>query len=280
MPPLVEVYAYRDDASMGPTRWKAHKIFCTTTADQADTPGVAHVVKFCQGRDGAAAMISEVLCAVIYEAGGINTLQPVAVHATPSFAESWNQNTDTDSKIEPGLYFGTVFRDDVMPGPPGKVSQVDSLGELFDIWIFDCWVCNIDRCNLGNVLMSPTRRGTWKMIASDQSDCFCGASSFGSEGWRERMLGRGRCEGILVPECIAHHAGVVGLTPRIQKCRVAMDSFGAAVDQVPPQWWVTAGIDPEEVEETLWERLDRLPQVLRIEEYGEFDYEQFNVPIL
>lgn len=95
------------------------------------------------------------------------------------------------------------------------------------------------------------------------------------------MLGRGRCEGILVPECIAYHAGVAGLGPRIEKCRAAMGSFGAAVDQVPPQWWTVAEIKPAHVEEVLWQRLERLPQILRIEEYGEFDYEQFgNVPIL
>jgi hypothetical protein len=266
---------------MGPTRWKAHKVFCTATAEQTDTPGIAYVVKFCQGRHGAAAMISEVLCASIYAAGGIETLQPVAVHASPSFAESWNQNADAQSAIEPGLYFGSVFRDDVTPGPPTVATQVDDLGQLFDIWIFDCWVCNIDRCNLGNVLMSPTRKGKWRMIAADQSDCFCGASYFGSAGWQERMLGRGRCEGILVPTCIAHHAGVAGLGPRIERCGIAMASFGAAVDQIPPQWWTAAGINPVHVEETLWQRLERLPQVLRIEEYGEFDYEQFNnVPSL
>jgi hypothetical protein len=266
---------------MGPTRWKAHKVFCTTTVEQPDTPGIAYVVKFCQGRHGAAAMISEVLCAGIYTAGGIETLQPVAVHASPSFAESWNQNADSQSTIEPGLYFGTLFREDVLPGPPTSATQVDNLGQLFDIWVFDCWVCNIDRSVLGNVLMTPTRKGKWKMIAADQSDCFCGSSHFGSQDWQERMLGRGRSEGVLVPECIAFHAGVVGLGPRIEKCRVAMRSFGAAVDQVPPQWWVNAGIDPAHVEDTLWQRLERLHQVLNIEEYGEFDYEQFNnVPIL
>jgi hypothetical protein len=226
-------------------------------------------------------MISEVLCTSLFSAGGINTLEPVIVHASESFAESWNQNADASSTILPGIYFGTVFRDEVAPGPPTSPMQVDNWGELFDIWVFDCWVCNLDRCTLGNILMTPTRRGTWQMIAADQSDCFCGASVFGSGGWRERMLGRGSSEGVLVAECIARHAGVVGLRPRIEKCRVAMASFGSAVDRVPPQWWADAEIEPINVEETLWARLDRLAQVLNVEAYGEFDYEQFgNVPII
>lgn len=282
MPPLNQVFAYRDDEAMGPTRWKPHKVFCTTTAEQTDDPGIAYVVKFCQGRNGAAAMISEVLCAGLYRAGGIETLDPVAVHASPSFAKSWNQSVDVNQAIVPGTYFGTVFRGDVLAGPPSSPQQVDDLGQLFDIWVFDCWVCNLDRCLPGNVLLSLRKsKGTWRIIASDQSDCFCGASVFGSDGWQQRMLGRGRSEGIFVPECVAHHRGAAGLALRVEKCRQSMATFGAAVDQVPGEWWTNAGIEPEQVEQTLWGRLERLSQVLRVEDYGEFDYDQFkNIPII
>src|SRR5882757_4077741 len=82
LPPLDQVYAYRDVQSMGPTRWVPRKIFCTARADHADAPGEAFVVKFCQGRDGAAAMISELICGGLFRAAGIEVLDPVSVHAS------------------------------------------------------------------------------------------------------------------------------------------------------------------------------------------------------
>ncbi len=282
MPPLDTVYAYRDDRSMGPTRWKARKIFCTENDQHQDAPGQAYVAKFCQGRDGAAAMISEVLCAAMYRAVGVRVLDPVVIHVLPSFAESWNGTSNPDQAIAAGPYFGTRYLHDVMAGPPTSAQQVDSLGDLLDIWVLDSWVCNIDRLVPGNVLLKLGRNQKWQVIASDQSDCFCGASSFGRANWSEGFVARGASEGIFVTEAIAAASGRAGLQVRIEKCRQALQSFGAGVDQVPPEWWERAQIeDPEQIEQALNLRLDRMQQVLSVEHYGEFDYGQFaNIPII
>ena len=282
MPPLDRVYAYRDQESMGPTRWAPRKVYCTRTPDHQDAPGTLHVVKFCQGKHGAAAMISEVLCRELYRAGGIAVLDAFVVCASSSFADSWNGTPGLPFKINPGLYFGTRYLDDVMPGPPIPYADLEDPGQLLDIWVFDSWVCNIDRPVLGNLLMTPLGRKTrWRLIASDQSDCFCGSELFSNGEWRERMRTRPQAACVKIPEAIADNGGTVAIQNRIEKARVALASFGAAVDQVPPDWWELAKINPEVIEEALLGRLDDLPRVLNVEQWGEFDYGQFDgIPII
>src|SRR5437899_2088703 len=52
------------------TRWKPRRVFCTEDPNHRDEPGVEHVVKFRQGKVGTAALISEVLCGGLLDAGG------------------------------------------------------------------------------------------------------------------------------------------------------------------------------------------------------------------
>jgi hypothetical protein len=61
-------------------------------------------------------MISEVVCRRLFEAAGILVLDAVIVEASESFARSWNEMA-MPTRIEPGEYFGTLYLEDVLPGP-------------------------------------------------------------------------------------------------------------------------------------------------------------------
>ncbi len=94
MSPLPRVFAYRDhEPTIDLARWKPHKVYCTLRADHADQPGVLFVVKFCQGRRGAAAMVSEVVCRALLSYGGLSVLEAFTVFASPNFSYSWNANS-------------------------------------------------------------------------------------------------------------------------------------------------------------------------------------------
>lgn len=154
MPPLPRVYAYRDHGPiMEAARWKPRKVYCTQEPDHSDQPGVLCVVKLCQGLEGAAAMISEVVCRGIFQSGGIRVLDAKLVHASENFASSWRSTPGMPFEICAGLYFGTTHRGDVIAGPPPAFADVREPQEIVDIWVFDSWVCNLDRTTEGNLLM-------------------------------------------------------------------------------------------------------------------------------
>ena len=72
---MITVYAYRDNGWMSRlTRWKPRRVYCTEDANHRDEPGIEHVVKFRQGKIGAAALISEVVCGGLLAAGGVPAL--------------------------------------------------------------------------------------------------------------------------------------------------------------------------------------------------------------
>ena len=81
------------------------------------------------------------------------------------------------------------------------------------------------------------------------------------------MRRRGPASGILVLPAIAAIGGEIGLRIAMQTVRAALDSIGGSFDQVPPEWWVAASIQPEQVEETLWERMDALPELINVAQW-------------
>ena len=274
MAPLLRVYAYLDKELIGVfAKWKPHRVFCTTSADHSDQPGGEFVVKFCQGRDGAAAMVSEVLCRGFLALGGISVLEAYTVEVSKNFADSWNLAPPPPGPIEAGIYFGTKFEEAAMPGPPTDVGQLRTPQEVVDVWAFDTWFCNLDRAEYGNTLLMPAGNdGKWQVIASDQSDCFCGATAFSDGSWKSRMRTRQQQEeGILLPQAIFSSGQKASVNAAIQKVRVAKAGFGAAAAQVPEEWWHHAQLDPQEIEAMLSFRLEQLPRILRPEQW-EIEY--------
>src|SRR6202020_1280642 len=157
MSSLPRVFAYRDhEPTIDLARWKPHKVYCTQRVDHVDQPGVLFVVKFCQGRKGAAAMVAEVVCRALLSYGGQRVLEAFTVSASRNFSFSWNANSACPFPIVPGLYFGTRFRDDVESGPPTRVNMVHTIEDIVDLWAFDSWLCNLDRATEGNMLLQPS----------------------------------------------------------------------------------------------------------------------------
>jgi hypothetical protein len=283
MSPLPRVFAYRDyEPTIELARWAPRKVYCTERADHADQPGVLFVVKFCQGRQGAAAMVSEVVCRTLLLCGGLRVLDAVTVFASADFSASWNANSSRPYPIASGLYFGTRYRDDVESGPPTRVNMVHNVGEIVDLWAFDSWFCNLDRNTEGNVLLQPSGDGqTFRLIAADQSDCFCGSGAFSSQEWRLRMGARPNSEGFFVADAIGLSGGRRRVRSAIQKVSVAFEHLDEAFDNVPTEWWTASGIDPGHIRIELQNRLDRLAQILRVDQWGDIDNEQFaNIPII
>src|SRR5882724_8189004 len=94
------VYAYIDQgAMMGGTRWKQRRIDCTRTPDHADMPGSEHVVKLGTGPNGAAAMVSEVVCAGLLAGGGLRTLECRLVHVGIGFAAAYSDTPDAPAGV-------------------------------------------------------------------------------------------------------------------------------------------------------------------------------------
>ena len=283
MPPLTRVYAYRDAGPMGPTRWAPRRTVCTSTEDHSDLPGSLYVVKFCQGAHGAAAMISEIVCRELFRAGGLHVLEAVIVEASPNFASSWNKTNERETPISAGLYFGTVYIPDVYGGSIESMQQAESPSHFALIWLFDCLICNIDRDVRGNLILIP--RGSppkLRALPADNSDCFCGSLSFSNGQWRDQMRRRAAASGILVPQAIAAVGGEIGLRIALETVRTALTAIGGGFDQVPGEWWQASGIRPEQIEETLLERMNALPNLIDVAQWGGgfTDGDFKNIPII
>ena len=281
MAALPRVYAYRDHGSMGPTRWSPRKTICTSDANHAEQPGQVYVAKFCQGKNGAAAMISEIVCRRLFEVAGILVLDAVIVNASESFARSWNE-MEMPYRIEPGEYFGTLYLEDVLAGPASEADSLDDLRDIVLIWVVDALVCNLDRNVWGNVLLKPVgRSGKLRLIAADQSDCFCGSGVFADGSWRTRMQRERAIGPALLIEAVVATGGQVGIRRAIETTAQALDAIDSAFDQVPAVWWAKASISPDQIEDVLLNRLRALPNLLDIEKWGTFDYGQHEgIPII
>ena len=267
------VYAYRDDGWMSRrTRWRPRRVLCTELADHSDKPGVTYVVKFRQGRVGTAALISELVCTKLLAAGGVLVLDPRLVHVSREFAASYVTKAEIPYTIEVGLHFGTVLLSAVEDGPPPNVEVVAEPQDVVDIWAFDSWFCNIDRNNHGNLLLSGGEHGRFRLIAADQSDCFCGAGYFADGSWRKKFETSRPAETVQFWQAaIVNAGGVAALQSAVAKVRAASSRVDEAIAAVPPAWWKLAGVDPRLIKGALDARLRRLPDILRIEQWEGLD---------
>ncbi len=259
------VHAYRDDGPMvGVTRWKPRKVYCTRDPEHADQPGQRCVVKFQQGREGVAALISEVVATTLLASAGFQTLNPVVVGASDGFARSCNANSEFPYRVIQGIHYGTPYRDDVVAGPPLRYHDLVSPVEVVHLWVADTWLANIDREVEGNTLLRVSSSGKFHLIASDQSDCFCGASTFCSDNFERTMVDRGTASGIpCLQDVLFHNGGPVAIRAGIRRVRSCVPGIGNVLSLIPGEWWQRSGIDHQAVSRILEIRADRLEQIMR-----------------
>jgi len=258
------VHAYRDDGQMADTRWKPRRVFCTLEEDHSDAPGVLHVAKLPVGPAGAAALISEVVATRLLAVGGFKTLDSRIVRVSDGFASSCNKNSGYPWRISPGDYYATLHRDDVEGGPPPSCDVLAEPEEILRLWVFDTWLGNIDREVEGNILLSLTSSGKFRVIAADQSDCFCGSAMFCSNGLRRGMEQRGPSSSVsFLAQVIFDHGGPTAIRKAAGDVRYACNKVEEILNLVPADWWTKANINAREVLELLEARANRLEDILK-----------------
>ena len=262
------MHALRDEGPLvSPTRWKPRLVWCGRDAGGAHEAGERYVVKYLQGQQGAAALISEVVCRALLEAGGIRVLEAALVYVSPELSASYARKSDPDYDVQPGYHFGTVLRTDVHPGPPTSINQLAVPQESVDIWVFDSWFMNTDRPNFGNLLMAPSG-GKWHLIPADQSDCFGGAATFASGRLADVARRRGAADGgPWLEQAILRSGGVQGIRIALEKASRASRCVSAALHQVPDDWWREARLQASQVGACLEERARRLHQIVDLKKW-------------
>lgn len=258
------VHAYRDDGPMaGVTRWKPRRVYCTNDQNHTDPPGQLLVVKFLQGQPGAAALISEVVATNLLRFADFPTLDPFIVRVSDGYAQSCNASSDYPYLVVTGLHFGTLHRADVEAGPPLGYDDLAKPSEVVDLWVADTWLSNIDRDVDGNTLLKLTSSQKFRVIASDQSDCFCGAAVFCSEQMEGRMSTSRRAPSIqCLIEVLYRNGGPGLIRSAIQRVRSCVPRINEALNLVPREWWNISRIDPNRVRSALENRAGRLGQIL------------------
>jgi len=262
---LPVVFAYRDN---GPvllvrTNWSPRRVFCTMDQNHSGAPGLEYVVKFRQGKPGAAALISEVVCACLFEIAGVHVPEVALVHVRAALADSYTRSAVAPYPVEPGLHFGTRFIANAYPGPPTTFQQIADPQQLVDIWVVDCWVMNVDRMNYGNILMSPDGRGRWRLTAADQSDCFGGSRTFSSGS--APYATRGCLEPYkFLERAVTEAGGIRSIRKSIDGVRKAAGYLELAITRIPDSWWSQSGVIPGLVIDGLRQRASRIEEIIKV----------------
>jgi hypothetical protein len=274
---LTTTYAYSDDGPMTnlirkPTRWRPRRADCTEHEDRSDAPGKKHVVKYRQGPVGTCALISEVLCYNLLKAGGLRTLDARYVDASPGFAASCRAKSDIPYKVVEGLHFGTLLKLNVENGPPTKLSQIEDPQEIVDIWVFDCWVCNIDRELDGNTLMVYEGGKGFYVIAADQSDCFGGSESLSNGRWKAVMKANRAASSVSVLDQAICHLGPDSVRTAIEKVRSSNSQSAQAMKSIPRSWWQVANLSQDDLRNALNDRISRLENIVDLQRWSSLKY--------
>jgi hypothetical protein len=242
---LRTVFGYADEGPIKPglTKWAPRKVRCTDEPDHSDHPGVSHVVKLRDERaTSSAALISEVVAGHLLEAGGIRTPPRCLVNVSPTFAESLAGVSGRD--VKRGMHFGSTFLMNVADGPPDSAGELASPQHVVDLFYFDVWLCNFDRKTEGNTLLEPATAGKFKLFASDQSDCFGGATRLADGSWISHLQTHSGAEACMDLIQAMHAAGWLQTrSAALSKINLAKHRIGAAINEVPAEWWTEASID-------------------------------------
>jgi hypothetical protein len=260
---LPTVHAYRDDGPQAHTRWKPRRVFCTLESDHSDAPGTLYVAKLAVGRVGAAALISETVCTHLLRDAGFRTLDSAIIRVSDGFALSCNAKSDYPGPISTGDYYATLHRDDVEAGPPPTYDLLAQPRDLLKLWVYDTWLANIDREVDGNILLSLATGGRFHVIAADQSDCFCGSSTFCSGAFARSMETRGHASSVsFLPRVILENGGPRAVRQAASEARYSAGRVGAALALVPESWWRVSSLTPNVVGDVLERRAYRLEEIL------------------
>ncbi|MDR3798810.1 MAG: hypothetical protein P4K93_11680 [Terracidiphilus sp.] len=261
------VYAYRDDGFMSPlTKWKPRRVECTRTPDHQGRSGEMFVVKYARGNEGCACAISELVCTQMLSKLGILTLNPFIINVSPGFAASCNFKSDFPYKISPGDHFGTLLETNVENGPPIALIDLMRPFDIVLLWVADTWIGNIDREREGNTLLRLVGTGKYDVIASDQSDCFCGTSRFCSGDFRSTFSKKGSASApAMLPAAIASAGGRTALTNAISRVQQLLNEIPGILSTVPEPWWHESAIQPADVARALRARSDQLAGIIRPE---------------
>jgi len=213
------VFAYRDDGPMSIlTKWKPRRVECTKTYNHEDVPGEMFVVKYACNKQSCACAISELVCTQLIARVGVRTLSPWIVKVNSGFAASCNLKSDFPYPISAGEHFGTSLETDVENGPPIALEDLAEPWDLVLLWVADTWIGNIDRPTDGNILLKYAGNGMYHLVAADQSDCFCGADLFCSEGFPDGYLKRRTASAPqILPAAIAKTGGKQAVTRAITR---------------------------------------------------------------
>jgi len=252
----------------GLTRWRPRRVVCTADADHKEQPGCEYVVKYAQGQDGAAALISEIVSHGLLEAGGLPRLEAALVVVSDRLARSYQQ-TDIGYQVEAGIHFGTRRRTDVFPAPPESYGDLRDPTELVDIWVFDSWLMNIDRATHGNLLMyHASSAAQWSLLAVDQSDCFGGAHEFRTGRYRKLCRERGAAGTFeqLRDRAVLEH-GPQAVRQAMDKVANAIGQLNQVMARAPSGWWSAAKVDAQEVAQCLRDRAARLGEIVDIKHW-------------
>lgn len=275
-PPLPRVYAYRDEGPMASnlTRWKPRQVFCTRQPDHGDKPGERYVVKYRQGRPGTCALISEVVCGCLLRSAGIPSVECSLVHVSQSLAARYRSMSEMLYRVEPEWHFGSLFHDRGTPGELRALALTDLSApqETVDLWVFDTWVCNIDRTVHGNIIRVPAGEKIG-LVAVDQSECFSGSGCLADGSWVRNLGSRGCAETAnWIDSAIYSCGGSHAIRSALSRIDAAVPNLAYAVGQVPPEWWPEAGLNQQAVEQGLRQRAGSLSRIIDLPKWEGMDH--------
>jgi hypothetical protein len=281
LPHKLPILIARGDAgplTVTPTRWSPRKVRC----QEPDGQQRLYAVKYMRDATSAAALISEVVSVGILDLIGVSALDPALVEAADGWTTPPTDAPDAEeASIFPGLHFGTRLRLDLFPAQMDRPEQVtwerfaDPL-ELIGLWAADCYLMNLDRRVLGNVLLEEAagHAGRYHLVAADQSDCFLGAGSLADGSFSERSRRAGAMaypHEAFTPRALAEPGGLARLEAAITAVERSGAQMDAVLDRVPADWWRRSGVDPETVRATLSERAGRIREIVGYEQWRSLD---------
>jgi hypothetical protein len=237
------------------TRWKPRRMACI---ERRGSEPIEHVVKIARDPASAAALISEWVAGGLLIAGGVTALEPKRVVVGRDFAN-----------VPAGVHFGTAFRAD-LENVPEKIT-VEALADpqqLVDLWVFDSWLCNIDRDALGNLLAARDADGKLSLVAVDQSDCFGGNAALTGGGWRKILRERGAASSIAcLHQAILRAGGAAAIERALDKVDAAVAQLDAILAAVPSHWLELGGLHREELRTALRDRRLHLDRILALDHW-------------
>jgi hypothetical protein len=245
------------------SKWKPRRVQCTNSANHTGLPGETYVVKYAAGSSGCACAISELVCTQLLSELGICTLNPFIVEVSTSFAASCNSKLNLQYPIIPGPHFGTLLDRDVANGPPIALNDLARPFDLVLLWVADTWIGNIDRGVEGNTLLKPAGSGRFHLLASDQSDCFCGASQFCGASFPDVFLDVGKSPAPKVlASAIYSTGGSTALMDAIGRVQQMTSQVPSILSTVPQAWWSGSKIEPTNLVNALHVRADQLTKLI------------------